>query len=40
MRNTIESDEEMYFADKEIHFDNGLSIEGKAVYNRKMKLLS
>ena len=32
MRNTIESGEEMYFADKEIHFDNGLSIEGKAVY--------
>lgn len=32
MKNTIESGEEMYFADKEIHFDNGLSIEGKAVY--------
>lgn len=32
MRNIIESGEEMYFADKEIHFDNGLSIEGKAVY--------
>lgn len=32
MRNTIESGEEMYFADKEIHFDNGLSVEGKAVY--------
>lgn len=32
MRNTIESGEEMYFADKEIHFDNDLSIEGKVVY--------
>lgn len=32
MKNTIESGEEMYCADKEIHFDNGLSVEGKAVY--------
>lgn len=32
MRDTIESGEEMYFADKEIHFGNALSVEGKAVY--------
>lgn len=32
MRNTIEADEEMLYSDKEIHFDESLTIEGRAVF--------
>lgn len=32
MRNTIEAGEEMLYSDKEIHFDESLTIEGRAVF--------